>query len=170
MSRKPISFINLVQINAIQSDKYIKLTHFYLNCSVDRTKLYSSLDQLVKMKMYTIVFSILHCVRTQQKFTDKKLLGSSLESTYYRKILKSALHQKEPQFFCKSLMFHWLFLRSVHFIFRSNSSTCGYIALRPAARSNVANVEGWAQIRFVEDELFGIGWKILRIEGWFIGS
>lgn len=65
---------------------------------VDRTKLYSSLDELVKMKMYTIVFSILHCIRKQQKYTNKKLLAVSLESNYYRKILKSALHQKEPQF------------------------------------------------------------------------
>lgn len=82
------------------------------NFSVNRTELFSSLDQLIKMKMYTIVFSILHCIREQQKCSDKKLLGSSLESTYYRKILKSALHQKEPQFICEfwvlsHLEFEW---------------------------------------------------------------
>lgn len=34
----------------------------------------------------------------QQKYAEKKLLGVSLDKTYIRKILKSALHQKEPQF------------------------------------------------------------------------
>lgn len=56
------------------------------------------MDQLIKMKMYTKVFSIIHCIRQQQKFSTKKLMGTSLEKTCIQKILKSALHQKEPQF------------------------------------------------------------------------
>lgn len=94
------------KLNWNAHDQNIKIDEnivsFIVIRSVDRTKLFSSLDQLVKMKMYTIVFSILHCIRTQQQYSNKKLLASSLESTYYRKILKSALHQKEPQFYSKS--------------------------------------------------------------------
>ena len=61
----------------------------------------SSVDQLIKMKLYTTVFSIIHCIRTQQKCANKKMFSVSMEDMYFYKILKSALHQKEPQFHCK---------------------------------------------------------------------
>lgn len=53
--------------------------------------------------MYTTVFSIIHCIRQQQKYCDRKLLCASAEDMYFQKILKSGLHQKEPQFNCKTL-------------------------------------------------------------------
>lgn len=61
----------------------------------------SSVDQLIKMKLYTTVFSIIHCIRTQQKLGNKKIFCGSMEDMYFYKMLKSALHQKEPQFHCK---------------------------------------------------------------------
>lgn len=67
----------------------------------DRNKLLASVEQLIKMKMYTTVFSIIHCIRQQQKQSTKKLLSASVEDMYFLKILKSALHQKEPQLHCK---------------------------------------------------------------------
>lgn len=81
---------------------YLFHFHVFFNSSFERNKVVSSIDQLIKMKMYTTVFSIIHCIRQQQKHTSNKLLGVSMEDMYIHKILKSAMHQKDPQFHCKT--------------------------------------------------------------------
>lgn len=134
--------------------------------SVDRTKLFSSLDQLVKMKMYTIVFSILHCIRTQQQFSNKKLLATSLESTYYRKILKSALHQKEPQFYSKSdkmPYLSWIEKNTYNFYHSNSNSTSCHTSVWCTVRRYIEITEGWIEIGFGENELLGAVCKILWV-------
>lgn len=42
----------------------------------------------------------MHCIECQQKGNQKQLLGTSLKEVLIRKILRSALHQKEPSFNC----------------------------------------------------------------------
>lgn len=53
------------------------------------------------MRLYTTVFSVVQLIRVQQNGSERLLLAKSMEKTLIRKILKSALHQKEPQFQCK---------------------------------------------------------------------
>lgn len=81
------------------------------------------------MRLYTTVFSIVHLIRCQQKGSDRLLLAKSMEKTLIRKILKSALHQKEPQFHCKLQT-----IKSFAVFFTQNSSEYLYnFSARPDA-------------------------------------
>lgn len=68
------------------------------SCRTSRTVLFTSLEQLIKVKLYTSAFVIIQFIQNQQKYSAKILMSSDLVQMLLRKILKSALHQKEPNF------------------------------------------------------------------------
>lgn len=63
----------------------------------DHGKVFTALDALIKMKSFSTVYAILDFYKSQQKYAEKKFIGSSTYQMTLRKMLKFALQQKEPR-------------------------------------------------------------------------
>lgn len=63
----------------------------------DRNAVIASLDALIKLKLFSPVFSILAFYRQQQATAESKFIGKSSFQILLRKLLKVALQQKEPR-------------------------------------------------------------------------
>lgn len=69
--------------------------------SLQRTDLFTTLEQIIKSKMYRSVFAIIQFIRSQQNQSKIIVIANDTMSLFLRKIVKSGLNHKEPNFDCK---------------------------------------------------------------------
>lgn len=60
--------------------------------------LFTSLEHLIKAKLYHSAFAITQFIANQQTKAEKLLISNDTMRMMLRKMIKSALHQKEPNF------------------------------------------------------------------------
>lgn len=63
----------------------------------DRAQVITSLDTLIKMKLFSTVYAILDFYKSQQKCSESKFIGASSYQMLLHKLLKFALQQKDPR-------------------------------------------------------------------------
>lgn len=65
---------------------------------VSRTLLFTSIEHLIKVKLYNSAFATIQFIVGQQAHCDRILCANDTKKLLFRKMIKSALHQKEPNF------------------------------------------------------------------------
>lgn len=119
-------FVSLKYVWSVLSRKF-SLNQLLLLLRIGRTELFSSLDQLIKIKQYTVTFKIMQFISFQQAKSSKLLISKDTRSLWNKKIIRSALQQKEPNFHCRYSVGHNILLltfRTVHRHFADSSCGC----------------------------------------------